>query len=26
VYVMPMGIAGAVRMGLARLQRKAQNK
>jgi hypothetical protein len=24
--VMPMGIAGAVRMGLARLQRKAQNK
>ena len=26
VYVMPMGIAGAVRMGLARLQRKAQNR
>ena len=26
VYLMPMGIAGAVRMGLARLQRKAQNK
>jgi branched-chain amino acid transport system permease protein len=26
VYVMPMGIAGAVRMGLARLARKAQNK
>ena len=26
VYVMPMGIAGAVRIGLARLQRKAQNK
>jgi len=26
VYVMPMGIAGAVRMGRARLQRKAQNK
>jgi branched-chain amino acid transport system permease protein len=26
VYVMPMGVAGAVRMGLARLQRKAQNK
>jgi len=25
VYVMPMGIAGAVRMGLARLQRKVQN-
>jgi branched-chain amino acid transport system permease protein len=25
VYVMPMGIAGAVRMALARLQRKAQN-
>jgi branched-chain amino acid transport system permease protein len=26
VYLMPMGVAGAVRMGLARLQRKAQNK
>ena len=26
VYLMPMGIAGAVRMGLARLRRKAQNK
>jgi branched-chain amino acid transport system permease protein len=26
VYVMPMGIAGALRMGLARLARKAQNK
>ena len=26
VYLMPMGIAGAVRMGLARLQRKAQNR
>ena len=26
VYLMPMGIAGAVRMGLARLARKAQNK
>jgi branched-chain amino acid transport system permease protein len=26
VYVMPMGIAGAVRMGLARIARKAQNK
>ena len=26
VYLMPMGIAGAVRMGLARMQRKAQNK
>jgi branched-chain amino acid transport system permease protein len=25
VYLMPMGIAGAVRVGLARLQRKAQN-
>jgi branched-chain amino acid transport system permease protein len=26
VYLMPMGIAGAARMGLARLARKAQNK
>jgi len=26
VYLMPMGIAGAVRMGLARLARKAQNR
>jgi branched-chain amino acid transport system permease protein len=26
VYLMPMGIAGAVRMALARLARKAQNK
>jgi branched-chain amino acid transport system permease protein len=26
VYLMPMGIAGAVRMGLARLARRAQNK
>jgi branched-chain amino acid transport system permease protein len=26
VYVMPMGIAGALRMGLARLARRAQNK
>ena len=26
VYLMPMGIAGAVRMGLARIARKAQNK
>lgn len=26
VYLMPLGIAGAVRMALARLQRKAQNK
>jgi branched-chain amino acid transport system permease protein len=26
VYLMPMGVAGAVRMGLARLQRKAQNE
>ena len=26
VYLMPMGVAGAVRMALARLQRKAQNK
>jgi branched-chain amino acid transport system permease protein len=26
VYVMPMGIAGALRMGLARFTRKAQNK
>jgi branched-chain amino acid transport system permease protein len=26
VYVMPMGIAGAVRMALARLSRKAQNQ
>jgi branched-chain amino acid transport system permease protein len=26
VYVMPMGVAGAVRMALARLARKAQNK
>jgi branched-chain amino acid transport system permease protein len=26
VYLMPMGIAGAVRMALARLQRKAQNR
>jgi branched-chain amino acid transport system permease protein len=25
VYLMPMGVAGAVRMGLARLSRKAQN-
>ena len=25
VYLMPMGVAGAVRMGLARLARKAQN-
>jgi len=25
IYVMPMGIAGAIRMGLARLTRKAQN-
>jgi branched-chain amino acid transport system permease protein len=26
MYVMPMGIAGAVRMAVARLQRKAQNR
>jgi branched-chain amino acid transport system permease protein len=26
VYLMPMGVAGAVRMGLARLQRKVQNR
>jgi len=26
VYLMPMGIAGAVRMALARLQRRAQNR
>ena len=26
IYVMPMGIAGAIRMGLARLTRKAHNK
>jgi branched-chain amino acid transport system permease protein len=26
VYLMPMGVAGAVRMALARLQRKAQNR
>jgi branched-chain amino acid transport system permease protein len=26
VYLMPMGVAGAVRVGLARLRRKAQNK
>ena len=26
VYVMPMGIAGAVRMAVARLTRKAQNQ
>jgi branched-chain amino acid transport system permease protein len=25
VYVMPMGVAGAVRMAVARLKRKAQN-
>jgi branched-chain amino acid transport system permease protein len=25
VYLMPMGVAGAVRVGLARLSRKAQN-
>jgi branched-chain amino acid transport system permease protein len=26
VYLMPMGVAGAVRVGLARLARRAQNK
>jgi branched-chain amino acid transport system permease protein len=26
VYLMPMGVAGAVRMGMARLQRRAQDK
>jgi hypothetical protein len=26
VYLMPMGIAGAVRMAVARLSRKAQNR
>ena len=25
IYVMPMGVAGAIRMGLARLARKAHN-
>lgn len=26
IYLMPMGVAGAIRMGLARLTRKAQNR
>ena len=25
IYLMPMGVAGAIRMGIARLTRKAQN-